>query len=467
MIVKQKEMDKRINYKINEKTIFASASSLGISAIKTVRISGSKTKKIIKLLTKKKLSSPKYYTLLKLYDLRNSTVIDKAVVVWFPGPKTYTGEDMLEINIHGSNAVLEHLIENLLLIENVREAKKGEFTKRAFSNNKMDFLEAEAVIDLINAETKSQKSLAIDQMDGNLSKIFNLWSEKLKKLLAHYESQIDFSEEEVPKNVANKVIKEVNKLIKDMELLLSDKRSGEAIRKGVEIVIIGQTNVGKSSLINQIAKKDIAIVSKISGTTRDIIETKINLANIPVIISDTAGLKNKPKNIIEKKGIQKALAKINNSDLKLFILDLTKKITKNLLDLIDENTLLILNKEDKVNNKNILSKIKYLNKINYRNICVVSAKEGTGINNLLKNIENYIKRKYKDVFFGEPVLTRTRHREALEKCFAYLKKININKNPELNAEDLRLALYELGNITGKYNIEEMLDIIFKEFCIGK
>ena len=271
----------------------------------------------------------------------------------------------------------------------------------------------------------------------------------------------------MPKNVANKVIKEVNKLIKDMELLLSDKRSGEAIRKGVEIVIIGQTNVGKSSLINQIAKKDIAIVSKISGTTRDIIETKINLANIPVIISDTAGLKNKPKNIIEKKGIQKALAKINNSDLKLFILDLTKKITKNLLDLIDENTLLILNKEDKVNNKNILSKIKYLNKINYRNICVVSAKEGTGINNLLKNIDNYIKRKYKDVFFGEPVLTRTRHREALEKCFAYLKKININKNPELNAEDLRLALYELGNITGKYNIEEMLDIIFKEFCIGK
>ena len=185
MIVKQKKMDKRINYKINIDTIFASASSIGLSAIKTIRISGNETKKIFKVLTKKKLLKARYCKLTNLYDIKNSSVIDKAVVVWFPAPKTYTGENMLEINIHGGNSVLEHLVENLLLIKNVREAEPGEFTKRAFINNKMDFLEAEGVIDLINAETKSQKSLAMQQVNGSLSTIFKKWNNKLLKLLAH------------------------------------------------------------------------------------------------------------------------------------------------------------------------------------------------------------------------------------------------------------------------------------------
>ena len=198
MIVKQKKMDKSINYKINLKTIFALASGLGLSAIKTVRISGSESKKICKLLTKQKKLKPRYYNLIKLYDIKDSSIIDKAVIIWFPKPKTYTGEDMLEIHIHGGNAVLEHLVQNLLSVKNVKEAEAGEFTKRAFNNNKMDFLEAEAVNDLVNADTKIQKKLAIQQLEGNLSYVLNNWGNKIIKILAYYEGLIDFDESEVP-----------------------------------------------------------------------------------------------------------------------------------------------------------------------------------------------------------------------------------------------------------------------------
>ena len=467
MIVKQKKMDKRLKYKINLDTIYASASSIGLSAIKTIRISGNETKKIFKALTKKRLPKARYCKLINLYDIKNSSVIDKAIVVWFPAPKTYTGENILEINIHGGNSVLEHLIENLLLIRNVREAEPGEFTRRAFTNNKMDFLEAEGVMDLINAETKSQKSLAMQQVNGSLSTIFKKWNNKLLKLLAHYEGQIDFPEDEVPKNTEKKVISQVIDLIKEMNFFLSDKKRGDIIRSGVEIAIVGRPNVGKSSLVNQIAKKDIAIVSKTSGTTRDVIETKINLSNIPVILSDTAGLKDSPRNNIEKQGVLRSKRRIKNCNIKLLVMDATCNFEKKILKLVCNKTIIILNKKDLLSKKKIGSKINYLKEKNFKRISVISAKKGTGINNLLNDLENYIKDRYKNVFFGEPVLTRTRHRAALKKCLSNLKKINKNKDPELNAEDLRLSLNDIGNVTGKYEIEKMLDIVFKDFCIGK
>jgi len=467
MIVKQKKMDKRINYKLNLDTIFASASSIGLSAIKTIRISGNETKIIFKTLTKKKLPKARYCKLLNLYDLKNSSVIDKAIVVWFPASKTYTGENMLEINIHGGNSVLEHLVENLLLIRNVREADPGEFTKRAFKNNKMDFLEAEGVFDLINAETKFQKSLAIQQVNGSLSIIFKKWNNKILKLLAHYEGQIDFPEDEIPINTDNKVINQVINLIKEIESFLSDNKRGDIIREGIEVTIVGRPNVGKSSLLNQIAKKDIAIVSTTSGTTRDIIETKINLSNIPIILSDTAGLKNNPRNNVEKLGVLKSLKKIKNCNVKLLVLDATKNFDNEILDSICKKTIIILNKIDLLNTGKINAKIKYLNKKKLKKISLISAKKGTGVNNLLSDVEKYIKNTYKNVFIGEPVLTRARHRISLKKSLYYLKKINKKKNPELNAEDLRLSINELGNVTGKYEVEKMLDIVFKDFCIGK
>ena len=460
-------MDKRINYKINLDTIFASASSIGLSAIKVIRISGNQTKQIFKVLTKKKLPKGRYCNLFNLYDIKTSELIDKAIIVWFPAPKTYTGENMLEISIHGGNSVLEHLVENLLSIKKVREAKPGEFTRRAFENNKMDLLEAEGVTDLINAETKFQKTLALNQVNGSLSKVFNKWSNKLLKLLAYYEGQIDFADDEVPENTDKKVLLQVTDLIKEIEFFLSEEKRGDIIRSGVDIVIIGKPNVGKSSLMNQIAKKDISIVSKTSGTTRDIIETKINLSNIPVIFSDSAGLKNKPKNNIEKLGILKVKKRMKNSNIKLLVLDVTKNFEENLIKLICNKTIIILNKIDLIKKQNIISKINYLKKKNFINIYSVSAKKGIGINSLLKNLENYIKDRYKKVFFGDPVLTKSRHRFALKKCLNNLKKLNTNKDPELNAEDLRLALNLLGNITGKYDIEKMLDIVFKDFCIGK
>ena len=425
------------------------------------------TKKIFKALTKKRFPKARYCKLINLYDIQNSSVIDKAIVVWFPAPKTYTGENILEINIHGGNSVLEHLIENLLLIRNVREAEPGEFTRRAFTNNKMDFLEAEGVMDLINAETKSQKSLAMQQVNGSLSTIFKKWNNKLLKLLAHYEGQIDFPEDEVPKNTEKKVISQVIDLIKEINFFLSDKKRGDIIRSGVEIAIVGRPNVGKSSLVNQIAKKDIAIVSKTSGTTRDVIEIKINLSNIPVILSDTAGLKDSPRNNIEKQGVLRSKRIIKNCNIKLLVMDVSCNFEKKILKLVCNKTIIILNKKDLLSKKKIDSKINYLKEKNFKRISVISAKKGTGINNLLNDLENYIKDRYKNVFFGEPVLTRTRHRAALKKCLSNLKKINNNKDPELNAEDLRLSLNAIGNVTGKYEIEKMLDIVFKDFCIGK
>ena len=277
MIVKQKKMDKRINYKLNLDTIFASASSIGMSAIKTVRVSGGAAKKIFKVLTKKKLPKARYSNLFNLYDIKNSSLIDKAIVVWYPEAKTYTGEDMLEINIHGGSSVLEHLIENLLLIKNVREANPGEFTKRAFRNNKIDFLEAEGIMDLINAETKFQKSLAIHQVNGSLSTIFKKWNKKLLKLLAHYESQIDFPEDEVPKNTQDKVILQVADLIKEIEFFLSENKRGDIIRQGIEIAIIGKPNVGKSSLINSLLnRKKLVKTSQTPGKTQEINFFNIN-----------------------------------------------------------------------------------------------------------------------------------------------------------------------------------------------
>ena len=467
MIVKQKKMDKRINYKINLDTIFASASSIGLSAIKTIRISGSETKKIFSLLTKRKLPKARYCKLINLYDLKNSSLIDKAIVVWFPTPKTYTGENMLEINIHGGNLVLEHLINNLLLIKNVREAKPGEFTKRAFKNNKMDFLEAEGVMDLIAAETKSQKSLAIQQVNGSLSGIFKKWNNKILKLLAHYEGQIDFDSDEVPNNTGQKVLYQVVDLIKEIEFFLLENNRGDIIRNGVEVAIVGKPNVGKSSLINKIANKDIAIVSKTSGTTRDIIETKINLSNIPIILTDSAGLKDNPRNNIEKQGVLKSKKMMKRCNIKLLVLDATNNFENKILDLVCGKTIIILNKKDLLTNKELDSKFKYLEAKNFKQIFAVSAKKGSGINSLLNELKNYIKEKYKGVFFGDPVLTRTRHRSALKKCLTNLKKININKDPELNAEDLRLSLNALGSVTGRYDIEKLLDIVFKDFCIGK
>jgi len=467
MIVKQKKMDKRVNYKLNLDTIFASASSIGLSAIKTIRISGGESKEVFKLLTKNKKLKARYSNLINLYDIKNSSLIDKAIVVWFPAPKTYTGEDMLEINIHGGSSVLEHLIENLLLIKSVREAYPGEFTKRAFRNNKIDFLEAEGIMDLIHAETKFQKSLAISQMNGSLSKIFKKWNKKLLKLLAHYEGQIDFPEDEIPRNVQEKVILQVIDLTKEIEFFLSDNKRGDIIREGIEIVVVGKPNVGKSSLVNQIAKRDISIISKTSGTTRDIIEVKINLSNIPIILSDTAGLKKKPKNNIEKEGISRSKRKIKNCNLKLLVIDSSKNLEKEFFKLICNKTIIVLNKIDLLKKKEIVNKINYLTK-NYSNkILIISAKKGEGINNLLKEIEKFIKDKYKNVFFGEPSLTRVRHRACLKKCYTNLKKINNNKNPELNAEDLRLSINALGKVTGEFDVEKMLDIVFKDFCIGK
>ena len=319
----------------------------------------------------------------------------------------------------------------------------------------------------ISNKTYIPFSWDISNLKTKISYVLNNWGNKIIKILAYYEGLIDFDESEVPLIIEKKILKQVTELIKEIDNYLIDSKRGEIIRSGIEIVVLGKPNVGKSSLINQMLKRDVSIVSKTSGTTRDIIESKFNLAGLPVILSDTAGLKKKTANSIEKKGIFRAKNKIKKSNLKLLVLDANKKIDNEISELICDKTIIILNKIDLVSNEKIVSIINILNKDYKNKIFSVSAKKGNGINTLLKNLENYIRLKYKDVFFGEPVLTRIRHRTYLKKCLYNLKKIKENKNPELNAEDLRLCLNALESVTGKYNVEKLLDIVFKDFCIGK
>ena len=250
---------------------------------------------------------------------------------------------------------------------------------------------------------------------------------------------------------------------------MSDNRDGEIIRNGIEIVIIGAPNVGKSTLINQLARRDVALTSHVPGTTRDIIDIKLNISNIPVIFFDTAGIKKRTQNLIEKKGILKAREKMKKSDLKLLLIDATKKINSSSLELIDNKTIIVINKIDKVNEKKLFSKINELKKLSLKKKITisVSALKGFGINKLLKKIEKFIKKKYSNFLSGEPVIIKSRHRSAIKECIGYMNNINNKKNPELNAEELRLAVQSIGEITGKFDFEQLLDIVFKDFCIGK
>ena len=304
-------------------TIFALSTGPGISGVAVIRISGKKTTEVIRLLTGSKLPKPRVATLRKINKINTSELIDEGLILWFPGPQSYTGEDMAEIQVHGSKAVIDAIHSSISKIENCRLAEPGEFTKLAFQNGKINLLKAESIADLISSETEIQRKQAIKIMEGKSADQFNFLREKLLKTLSHFEAKIDFPDEDLPANILDETKNSSNEVIKKIEKILNDQKVGERIREGFKIAILGPTNAGKSSLLNHLSNRDVAIVSEIAGTTRDVIETHLNIDGYPVIVSDTAGIR-ESKNEIEKKGIELSLNRAEQADLKLVVVDAKK-----------------------------------------------------------------------------------------------------------------------------------------------
>ena len=442
-------------------TIYALSTGPGISGVAIIRISGEQSSKVIENLTGKKVPKPRVATLRKINKINTSELIDEGIILWFPGPESYTGEDMAEIQVHGGKAVVDALHSSISQIENCRLAEPGEFTKLAFQNGKINLLEAESIADLISSETEIQRQQAIKIMNGKSADKFNFLREKLLKILSHVEAKIDFPDEDLPHNILDEIKNDSIDVIQKIKKILNDQKVGERIREGFKIAILGPTNAGKSSLINHLSNRDVAIVSEIAGTTRDVIETHLNIDGYPVIISDTAGIR-ESKDEIEKKGIKLSLNRAEEADLKLVVVDAkSPDFTDVLKGLLDENAILVINKSDLLK-KEINSEIKNINHV------LISIKGNKNIDELISKIKNKLKNKF--LTSDDILITRERHRQHLEQCLDHLNNFNQKKEVEdfdKAAEDLRLATRHLGMIVGKVDVEEVLGSIFNDFCIGK
>ncbi len=442
-------------------TIYALSSGPGISGVAVIRISGLETKKIIEKLTNSDLPKPRIATLKKISKINNNELIDEGIIIWFPGPQSYTGEDMAEMHVHGSIAVVRAIIDQLSTIEKCRLAEPGEFTKLAFQNGKINLLKAESISDLISAETEIQRQQAVKIMSGRSSEKFNLLREKLLKILSNVEAKIDFPDEDLPDDVIKNIKIDSEKIRKEIEKILNDKKVGERIREGFKIAIIGPANAGKSSLLNYLSKRDIAIVSETAGTTRDVVEAHLNLDGYPVIISDTAGIR-ESQDEIEKKGIKLALKRAEDADLNVIVIEpKSVDFTGFLNDLVSEKAIIAINKID-LGYKDINQQITKFNPI------FLSIKNETNLDELINRIKEKLKNKF--ISSNETLITRERHRRSLEACVNHLKffeEKNSKEDFDKGAEDLRLATRHLGMIVGKVDVEEILGSIFSDFCIGK
>ena len=438
--------------------IYALSTGRGPSGIAIIRVSGKDTIKIAQVISKKKDLNTKTFNLCKFYDPADDSIIDEGILLLFPGPNSFTGDDLVEFHIHGSNAVITQFLKVLSKQPNSRLAEPGEFTKIAFQNDKIDLLEAESIGDLIHSETELQRQQAIKLVQGNASDYYNNLREKLVKSLAYIEAQIDFAEDDLPANILTEVQSAIKEVHDDIKKILNDNKVGEKIREGFRVAIIGEVNAGKSSLLNLLSKREAAIVSEEEGTTRDVIETYLNIDGYPVILADTAGIR-EAKNKIEQKGIELALNKFEEADLNLIVIDNSSKIlSKKIESLINANSIIILNKSDKDNNFNH----------NFKETVMISIKENKNIDELVKKIKDKLSTKF--TLSKNILVTRERHRIKLNQCLDeidnFLKK-NQKKDIEMAAEDLRLATRHLGGIVGKVDVEEILGSIFKDFCIGK
>ena len=438
-------------------TIYALSSGSGRAGIAVIRISGDDAFSILKEITKKKVPPPRRAEISPLYD-SNNDLLDKAVTLTFKSPHSYTGEDIVELHVHGGQAVINSIFNALNKFDNIKHADPGEFTRRAFLNGKLDLTKAEGVIDLINAQTDLQRKIALEQSNGKLYQLYEEWSNRIKKSTAYIEACIDFSDEDLPEDTWKNACEDINLLMLEINQNLKDGQCAERIRSGVKVVIIGPPNVGKSSLLNWFLGRNIAIVSDISGTTRDSIETTLEIEGIPFTLIDTAGIKDETDDIIEKNGIEISLNHAQNADIRLFLFDVSQEKEMPLMpDFYNEETdLIVFNKSDKIK-----TPPSYAHKTNL----LISITNKDNMDRLLSTLKDKLNLLTK--ILETPAVTRSRHRNALILTYSHLQNFTTATLPEIAAEELHCALHQIARITGRVDIEDLLDIVFSDFCIGK
>ena len=439
---------------MSNQTIFALSSAAGRAGVAVIRISGKKAKDVYKILTGNKELKEKYAQCNYIYD-KNKNIIDQAITLFFKGPKSFTGEDVLEIQCHGSRAVIQKILSELSEIEDCRMAEAGEFTRRAVYNNKMDLTAAEGLIDLIDADTEAQRAWAVRQMGGELQNLYDGWRKQLVEYMAYLEAFIDFPEEEIPPEKMDIINDGIHTLMHKIAAHLDDNNRGINLKDGFQIAIVGAPNVGKSSLLNALAHKDVAIVSETAGTTRDIVEVYLDIAGYPVVIADTAGLRQTDEQI-EKEGIKRALKRAGDASLLIAMGTAANapKLDKKTKEAIENhsNAILVWNKADMGIN-------------DIEDGLFISAKTGQGLDKLYQIIQEKVIETMGSS--NEMMLTRLRYKTALKECGEALGRALNETELELKAEELRLASRALGKITGFVRTEELLDVIFSSFCIGK
>jgi tRNA modification GTPase len=424
-------------------TIFALASGSARAAIAVLRLSGPESGTAVGALCGGVVPAPRQASLRRLRD-PSGELLDQALVLWFPGPNTYTGEDCAELQLHGGRAVIDG-VADALTRTGLRPAEPGEFTRRAFLNGRMDLVEAEAVYDLVAAETEAQRRQALRQLEGELGALYQDWADRLRGILAYQEALIDFPDEDLPPEVEEQLLGTMHTVRDEIATHLNDAGRGEKLREGLFFAITGAPNVGKSTLINALAERDVAIVSDIPGTTRDALETRVVLGGVPVTLVDTAGLRESADSI-EAEGVRRALARAAEADLAITVIEAGSPSPGN------QGNLVVANKAD-------------LGRPGPEGALRISAKTGLGMDDLRTRLAAIARQMTESS--GPPPLTRARHRAALLAAADHLEAAERADLPELRGEDLRLAMRALGRITGHVGVEDILDTVFSRFCIGK